>query len=392
MERLRSTMASAMKKETPKSHRQPSHQRSAGPPVLRLQRIFGNRAVQRLLRSGAVQARLELKSNDECEQEASRRTTDSRVPHGRHSVIFSAGRHATIPSACAQSAVKKKGLQPKPLANSSAPLHISTLHGPVLARAVFYEGFNLHRDINFFDPTTAPAGKLLGLGHTEMMANGSPIHEENMEPKDKLDLLFPLPNYTKSYSVSGAECIKSESKGSLHIASNIRVLQNPPWAAIVAHGELVNILGGKLAQEPGCSAGNVDLTFTAGSPSADAGFQQWLISAELQHANDHKCLVEKYLKGYENDVNALPSTIPSGYVWFGDCNARLDERLKRAQRWNAMIAERRAWIRELDRQGGAHTPTFTIDTRPGCVKIIVTLHKQPLEEPQRGSCNPWSPP
>lgn len=69
MERIRSTMASATKEEALKSHHQPSHQRPAGHPVLRLQRIVGNRAVQRLLCGGGLQGKFKVsKSNDKFEQ------------------------------------------------------------------------------------------------------------------------------------------------------------------------------------------------------------------------------------------------------------------------------------------------------------------------------------
>src|SRR5215831_323410 len=313
MERIRSTMASATKEEALKSHHQPSHQRPAGHPVLRLQRIVGNRAVQRLLCGGGLQGKFKVsKSNDKFEQrDRAMAGTATLAADEDGSATRSADGQPRIQSTRARPVAEEARRQFKLVASSLALLRISASKRLIIARAVFYEGFNIHRDIDLFDPTTAPAGRPLGLGHTEMVANGLPIQGEGIAPRDKLDLLFPLPNYTKSYSVSGAECIKSESEGSLNIASNIRVLQNPPWAAIVPHGELVKILGGRLAKEPGCSTGNVDVTFTAGDFD-DAGFQQWLINAEMQHASDQECLVKKYLKGYENDVNALPSTIPAG--------------------------------------------------------------------------------
>ena len=85
MQRLETTKASLFKEEMPDSIRQPSHQRPFLHPVLNLQRTLGNRAVQRLLRDRAIQAKLQIsQSNDVYDREADRVTdevTRMRAPH-----------------------------------------------------------------------------------------------------------------------------------------------------------------------------------------------------------------------------------------------------------------------------------------------------------------------
>jgi hypothetical protein len=170
------------------------------------------------------------------------------------------------------------------------------------------------------------------------------------------------------------------------------MLVRSEWGTELVQG---GFFGGRLAKEPGCTGGICHVAFT-GKPN-DRDFQQWLIAAELQHAADHECMVNRDLKGYESDVHALPSVIPAGYLGFGDCATRLEERLNRVARYNTMIKEYEAKGLSHDspaspgREGGPHLPTFKVDTDAGCAHITVTMTSKSLSPPGE-PCEPRTPP
>ena len=94
MERIRSTMASALKKKAPKSHHQPAHQRPASHPILCLQRTLGNRAVQRILRYWTIYSKGEPNQIRDIYEPGSERVEEKSIAKSKPARVL-AGTHVS---------------------------------------------------------------------------------------------------------------------------------------------------------------------------------------------------------------------------------------------------------------------------------------------------------
>ena len=118
----------------------------------------------------------------------------------------------------------------------ASPVHIVMQAPNLIQRAVSYGGSNIRRDIDFFDPATAPAGNAFGTGITEIAVNGTVVAWKEAEPNELQGRFFPLPSYVKS----GSDCVRAEGEINVNVTDQIRVLKNPPWTSTVRHGDLAS--------------------------------------------------------------------------------------------------------------------------------------------------------
>jgi len=93
--------------------------------ILHLQRTLGNQAVQRLIKSGSIQAKLKIgKPNDKYEQEADRiadKVMSMRISEPKQSSVNSHSSSVQQESTCPE-CPEKEGIQTKPLADQITPL------------------------------------------------------------------------------------------------------------------------------------------------------------------------------------------------------------------------------------------------------------------------------
>jgi hypothetical protein len=101
----------------------PKTKSSPAGQILHLQRTFGNQAVQRLLKSGTIQAKLKIgKPNDKYEQEADRVAEKVMgMPEPRGTLVNSHSSSVQRESTCPECS-EKEGIQTKPLADQITPL------------------------------------------------------------------------------------------------------------------------------------------------------------------------------------------------------------------------------------------------------------------------------
>ena len=233
------------------------------------------------------------------------------------------------------------------------------------------------------DSTTAPAGNPRAFGHTAFLVDGTDFQSLGTT-QEKLDLLFPLPAVT----TTGSDCSVTRTLN-LSVQNRVRVLTRGPWSRSMPKTDLGGLFGG-ITPPPSCSgSGNATVTFT-GSTN-DTALRAWTLQGEMQHARDDRCLVDRYLKAYEADVAALPATIPRGYLGFGDCTARLEERLNRPPRAVAFVRDWTRWGDEYDSRAGGHLPTLATTYDSGCNTLTATVTTPALANLNR-DCTAWSPP
>lgn len=252
-----------------------------------------------------------------------------------------------------------------------------------IRRAVSYTGALVQQDIHPLDPTTAPAGNQRALGHTALLVNGTDV-QSLTEAQARIDLLFPLPSVA---TLSGS-CFVTNKNINMTVLNRVRTITPPPWTLTIARSALHTLFGGALGNPRTCSGPGNTTVSVRGAPS-DLALRAWVLQSEMQHARDDACLIDRYVKSYEADVQALPEQFLRGYLGLGSCTARLEERLRRTERAQAFFRDWRDWGQAYD--GGSHTISATARIAAGCNTVTLTVNTGPLPAQGR-NCAAWSPP
>ena len=256
-------------------------------------------------------------------------------------------------------------------------------HGS-LQRAVSYEGVRVQEDIDPTDPTTAPAGNPRALGHTALLVNGRDV--QSLSNEEKLNRLFPLPQYTWSWG----DCVATSRVLDVRMRNVVRVLTQPPWTRTLPTSEVGDLFGGAVRSEASCRSGNGTTTASLVGQAGDQALHAWDVAAERQHAADDECLVDRYVKAYEADVNALPSTFSPGPLGIGSCESGLESRLERPARVIAFFADWQRFAQDYDGPRGTHLPRTSLNVGSSCSTVRLTVRTQPLQNQSR-TCTHWSP-
>jgi hypothetical protein len=276
--------------------------------------------------------------------------------------------------------------EPNPLVSVGGLQRIRPQASPKrIQRAVSYTGALIQQDIDPVQPNTAPAGNPTAVGHTAFLVNGTDVQSLSA-PQDKIDLLFPLPGF----ATIGGNCFMTNKNINMTVQNRVRILTPRPWTRTIAKSHLNTLFGGTLGSPSACNGPGNTTVDVQGAPT-DLALRAWVLQGEMQHARDDACLVDRYLKSYEADVRGLPNQFPRGYLGFGSCAARLDERLKRTERAQAFFRDWQSWAQTYDGPGGSHQIVARSRIAAGCNTVTLTVNTGPLPAASR-ACSAWSPP
>lgn len=221
-----------------------------------------------------------------------------------------------------------------------------------------YGGARIKHDINLFDSSTAPVGNAMALGHTSFMINAIDLKNliNNKGREAAKNILFPLP---KAVKMSGA-CFFLDSRDiNLNTYSIVRILTPGPWEKTLAKEDAAKLLGGAIrGYINNDTPANVKVVIRG--KRGDNKLRGDDLKAEMQHANDDRCIFKKYLEKYQNDVKNLDDNFSSGYLGLGSCDARLEEKLNRNQRMNSLIQDYAAFTKHYDGAGGSHFASLSV--------------------------------
>ncbi len=291
-------------------------------------------------------------------------------------------------------------------ANSGMTPVVLKLREKTVQRSYTLERTTVHHDIDPFDPETWPStggedtrAPISVLGETKLLVND---REENA-----IGRLFPFPQFEESDSHWYAPlsyflwiCHINRDIGDIRVHSDVRLINPGPWTRRIPKSNIATLfrdahLGDEtvVSSLPDTCSGSGDTEVVIRGNPDDMAARNFALRAEMQHVRDDQCLFNRYFRGYETAVQALPNSFLS---WEG-CQNFIIGQLRRQERLLHFGTDKARFRISYDgpqtNPSGPHSVSLNgplPDRQCNRIMFVFMNDASTLVDEGR-DCSPWSP-